>query len=63
VTGTVPGQELARPIAIVVFGGLITTTLVTAFVVPAIYAVLGPHREAGEPEEPEEPEMFELATT
>jgi Cu/Ag efflux pump CusA len=57
VTGTIPGQELAQPIAIVVFGGLITTTLVTAFVVPAIYAVLGPRREA------EEPETIEPATT
>jgi Cu/Ag efflux pump CusA len=57
VTGTVPGQELAQPIAIVVAGGLLTTTLVTAFVVPAIYAVLGPRREAGEPE------TFDLATT
>jgi Cu/Ag efflux pump CusA len=57
VTGTIPGQEIAHPIAIVIFGGLITTTLVTAFVVPAIYAVLGPRREA------EEPDTFELATT
>jgi Cu/Ag efflux pump CusA len=63
VTGTVPGQELAQPIAIVVFGGLITTTLVTAFVVPALYAVLGRGGEAGEHDEPEEPEKFELATT
>jgi Cu/Ag efflux pump CusA len=57
VSGTVPGQEIAQPIAIVVFGGLITTTLVTAFVVPAMYAVLGPRREA------EEPSTIELATT
>ena len=57
VTGTIPGQEIAQPIAIVVFGGLITTTLVTAFIVPAIYTVLGPRREA------EEPETIELATT
>jgi Cu/Ag efflux pump CusA len=63
VTGTVPGQEIAQPIAIVVFGGLITTTLVTAFVVPALYAVLGRGGEAGEHDEPEEPEKFELATT
>jgi CzcA family heavy metal efflux pump len=49
VTGTIPGQELAQPIAIVVFGGLITTMLVTAFVVPAIYAVLGPRQHEAEP--------------
>ncbi len=54
VTGTVPGQEIAQPIAIVVFGGLITTTLVTAFLVPAIYAALKPRREA-EPRPTPEP--------
>ena len=54
VTGTIPGQELAQPIAIVIFGGLITTTLVTAFLVPAIYAALRPRREA-EPRPTTEP--------
>jgi multidrug efflux pump subunit AcrB len=54
VTGTVPGQELAQPIAIVIFGGLITTTLVTAFLVPTIYAALRPRREA-EPRPTTEP--------
>ncbi len=57
VTGSIPGQELAQPIAVVVFGGLITTTLVTAFIVPAIYTVLGPRREA------DAPDTTELATT
>jgi Cu/Ag efflux pump CusA len=46
VTGTIPGQEIAQPIAIVVFGGLITTTLVTGFLVPAIYAAVRPRRQA-----------------
>ena len=54
VTGSIPGQELAQPIAIVVFGGLITTTLVTAFLVPAIYAAGRPRREA-EPRPTTEP--------
>jgi Cu/Ag efflux pump CusA len=49
VTGTIPGQEIAHPIAIVVVGGLITTTLVTAFVLPALYATYGP-RPAPAPE-------------
>jgi Cu/Ag efflux pump CusA len=49
VTGSIPGQELAQPIAIVVFGGLITTTLVTAFLVPAVYAVLPPRQREAEP--------------
>ena len=38
VTGTVPGQEIAQPIAVVVAGGLVTAALVTAFLVPAVYA-------------------------
>ena len=37
VTGTIPGQEIAHPIAIVVLGGLVTSTLVTAFLIPAVY--------------------------
>ena len=47
VTGTIPGQEIAQPIAIVVFGGLITATLVTVFLVPAIYAALRAAARAG----------------
>jgi CzcA family heavy metal efflux pump len=54
VTGTIPGQELAQPIAIVVFGGLITATLVTAFLVPAVYAAVRPRPEA-EPRPTTEP--------
>ena len=54
VTGTIPGQEIAQPIAIVVFGGLITATLVTVFLVPAIYAASGPRpaRAAADSTEP-----------
>jgi predicted exporter len=35
--GRVPGAEVLRPMAIVVLGGLVTATLVTLFVVPALY--------------------------
>jgi Cu/Ag efflux pump CusA len=37
VTGTIAGQEIVHPIAVIVVGGLITTTLVVAFVIPALY--------------------------
>ena len=37
VTGTIAGQEIAHPIAVVVVGGLVTTTLVVAFLIPALY--------------------------
>jgi cobalt-zinc-cadmium resistance protein CzcA len=36
-TATTPGSEIQRPLATVVIGGLITSTLLTALVLPAIY--------------------------
>jgi Cu/Ag efflux pump CusA len=50
VTGTIPGQEIAHPIVIVVVGGLITTTLVTVLLLPAVYAAYGPRPPAPAPE-------------
>jgi cobalt-zinc-cadmium resistance protein CzcA len=32
-----PGSEVQRPLAVVVIGGLITSTLLTLVVVPALY--------------------------
>ncbi len=37
VTGTIAGQEIAHPVALVVLGGLVTSTLVIAFLIPAVY--------------------------
>ena len=37
VLATGPGSEIQRPLAIVVVGGLITSTLLTLFVVPVLY--------------------------
>ena len=34
---TTPGAEIQRPLATVVIGGLVTSTLLTALVLPAIY--------------------------
>jgi len=34
---TSSGAEIQRPLATVVIGGIITSTLLTAFVIPAIY--------------------------
>ncbi len=36
---TGPGSEVQRPLAIVVIGGLISSTLLTLVVVPALYGV------------------------
>ncbi|TIR51400.1 MAG: efflux RND transporter permease subunit, partial [Mesorhizobium sp.] len=41
VTGNIPGQEIEHPMAIIILGGLITSTLLNLFVVPAIYLRLG----------------------
>src|SRR6185312_1900584 len=43
-TGT--GAEVQRPIATVVIGGLVSATLLTLFVLPALYAVFGRTRQA-----------------
>jgi cobalt-zinc-cadmium resistance protein CzcA len=37
---TGPGSEVQRPLAIVVIGGLITSTLLTLVVVPVMYRLL-----------------------
>ncbi len=36
-SGSVPGQEIEYPMAIVIVGGLITSTLLNLFVVPSLY--------------------------
>jgi cobalt-zinc-cadmium resistance protein CzcA len=45
-TGT--GAEVQRPIATVVIGGLISATLLTLFVLPALYAWFGRDRAGAE---------------
>jgi predicted exporter len=37
VLGERPGYEIVHPMAVVVLGGLVTTTLVSLFVLPALY--------------------------
>lgn len=37
VLGSVPGNEVEHPMAIVILGGLVTSTLLNLFVVPALY--------------------------
>ena len=39
--GNIAGLEIAQPLAVVVLGGLVTSTLVTLLGVPAMYAVCG----------------------
>jgi cobalt-zinc-cadmium resistance protein CzcA len=41
---TTAGAEIQRPLATVVIGGLVTSTLLTALVIPAIYAWFAPQK-------------------
>jgi Cu/Ag efflux pump CusA len=40
VAGSIPGQEIEHPMAVVILGGLITATLLNLFVVPSLYLAL-----------------------
>src|SRR5207302_3066068 len=41
ITGSKPGQEIEHPMAIVILGGLVTSTLLNLFVVPVLYLRFG----------------------
>jgi Cu/Ag efflux pump CusA len=41
ISGEIPGQEIEYPMAIVILGGLITTTLLNLFVLPSLYLRFG----------------------
>lgn len=44
--GAVPGQEMLHPLAIIISGGLLTSTVVNLFAMPALYLGYGTRREA-----------------
>jgi Cu/Ag efflux pump CusA len=41
VTGDRPGHEVEHPMAVVILGGLVTSTLLTLFLVPVLYLRFG----------------------
>ncbi|MEJ7706896.1 MAG: efflux RND transporter permease subunit [Nocardioidaceae bacterium] len=41
IAGQIPGQEVEHPLAVVVLGGLFTSTLLNLFVVPSLYLRFG----------------------
>ena len=43
--GNIPGHEIVRPMAIVILGGLVTSSLLNLFVLPALYLRFGASRE------------------
>jgi Cu/Ag efflux pump CusA len=48
VAGSIPGQEIEHPMAVVILGGLVTATLINLFVVPSMYLRFA----AGQPRTP-----------
>ena len=45
IAGDIPGHEIEHPMAIVILGGLITSTLLNLFVVPSLYLRFGKGRQ------------------
>jgi len=43
-----PGSEVQRPLAVVVVGGLVTSTLLTLLVLPALYSWFAPRKKEEE---------------
>ena len=41
IAGTIPGHEIEHPMAVVILGGLITSTTLNLFVMPALYLRFG----------------------
>jgi len=41
ITGNKPGQEIEYPLAVVILGGLITSTLLNLFLLPPLYSLFG----------------------
>jgi len=47
--GAIPGHEIEHPMAIVILGGLITSTMLNLFVVRSIYLRFGSRRRVEQP--------------
>jgi CzcA family heavy metal efflux pump len=47
--GTIPGHEIEHPMAVVIVGGLVTSTLVNLFIVPSLYLRFGHSRAKAAP--------------
>ncbi|MGH8885217.1 MAG: efflux RND transporter permease subunit [Egibacteraceae bacterium] len=45
ISGSIPGHEIEHPMAVVIMGGLVTSTLLNLFVVPSLYLRFGRGRK------------------
>ncbi|HEY3240074.1 MAG TPA: efflux RND transporter permease subunit, partial [Acidimicrobiia bacterium] len=45
VAGSIPGQEIEHPMAVVILGGLLASTFINLFVVPSLYLRFGKSRK------------------
>ena len=61
IAGNIPGQEIEYPMAIVIVGGLVASTLLNLFVVPVLYLRFG--RRRSERRAVAHPGMSSLRTT
>ena len=43
--GTIPGHKIEHPMAVVILGGLVTSTLLNLFVLPSLYLRFGKSRK------------------
>src|SRR5262245_48332169 len=59
ITGDIPGMEIEHPMAVVILGGLVTSSLLNLFVVPPLYLRVG----AGRPEPELNPQLWAAART
>jgi Cu/Ag efflux pump CusA len=51
IAGTRPGLEVVHPMAVVILGGLVTSTLLALFLLPALYLRFGGRQPTVSPEE------------
>ena len=57
VLGNIPGHEIEHPMALVILGGLVTSTLLNLFVVPSLYLRFAKSRKERNEAPPREPEL------
>ncbi len=60
VLGSRPGLELVHPMSVVLLGGLVTSTFVTLFLLPALYGLVPLGHERGRPAAADQDQIIDL---